>query len=248
MSARVSVDYEPWVIETGKFTELYREYNFKNLGGPGSTTCINLKCRLAVENADASDSRWAWQKKRIVPFIYLVFDPYMLEQTKFCAAIFGPSDDLLKYKVLTAKVEAAATGVNFVVFDVSDGEHIVSMLMLGRPMILRLITQEGETFCDVPLYNDPTFRDEYKTLSERLLNKSKKTPQPSSSQEPSIQIWSLPPDNIGYPISLVKVDAAGELVDMFPLGSFPSRDAQQKFGLDLAKWMHVKMSDVRSAK
>jgi hypothetical protein len=167
--ARVSVDYEPWVIETDKFTELYREYNFKNLGGTGGTIQIILRCRLSVENSDPSTSRWAWQK--VVPFVYLVFNPYMLEQTKFCAAILGPDNDLLKYKVLTAKVEAAATSVNFVIFD--DGEHILSILLHGRPLILRLMTQEGETLCDVPLYddpfNDPSFRDEYKTLADKLL-------------------------------------------------------------------------------
>jgi hypothetical protein len=44
---------------------------------------------------------------------------------------------------------------------------------------------------------------------------------------------------------MVKVDDKGELVDMFSLGSFPSRDAQQKFGLDLAKWMEIKMCDIQ---
>jgi hypothetical protein len=108
-------------------------------------------------------------KRRVTPFIYLVIQPHLREQTQFVAAIFGPSDDLISYKVLTAKLETVDARVSFVVFDESDGEHLLEVLMLGRPMTLQLVTQQGESIGRIPLHNDLTFQTEYKSFKAALL-------------------------------------------------------------------------------
>jgi hypothetical protein len=153
---RIEADHTKWNALPGKFNELSRVYNFKNLAGPGTTTSVDLRCRLSAENG------------RVSPFIYLIINPYLLEQTQYAAAIFGPSDKLLDYKVLTAKIEAAATGISFVVFDESDGEHILDILMLGREMTLNLVAETEPIAC-IPLRNDPTFRTEYEAFKASLL-------------------------------------------------------------------------------
>jgi len=156
----------------GQFNELGRKYNFKNLAGPGSATRIDLRCRLDIVQVPTHRSlfRSSPAKKHVAPFVYLVVDPYLLEQTKFASAIFGPSEDLLNSKVLTAKIEAAATGVNFIVFDQSDGDHLVQMLMRGRPLTLKLLlVPTAECIANIPLYNDFSFQAEYELFKSALL-------------------------------------------------------------------------------
>src|SRR4051812_28031380 len=112
--ANVEVNFEPWETLTEQFNELGRRYHFKNLGGPGTTTDVALRCRLMVEDVPAQSSwfRSSPARRDLKHFVYLVIDPFLLEQTRFAVAIFGPSDDLIHYKTLTPKIEAAATGVN----------------------------------------------------------------------------------------------------------------------------------------
>jgi hypothetical protein len=166
--SQVSVEFGPWIAHRGKFKELGREYNFKNLGGPGTTTQIDLRCRLIIKEQEAGGFFRSQVRRTATPFIYLVVDPYMLEQTKFVSAIFAPSDDLISYEVLVAKVEVAATGVNFVVFDESNGGHLVSILKLGRRVTVRLL-DEAETIGLFPLENDFAFALEYEEFKSFLL-------------------------------------------------------------------------------
>jgi hypothetical protein len=149
---RGGIDIGPWL--DGGDNELVRVYAFP--AGPGSTTKVQLHCRLTYE------------EQKIKPFVYLVFDPYLSEQTTYSAAIFGPSDDLLNYEVLTAKLEAAASGITFVVFDISNGPQLLDILMLGRQLTLRLILSSGETIASLPFENDASFRTEYELLASRL--------------------------------------------------------------------------------
>lgn len=162
--ARPEVDFGPWERLTDPSitsNELCREYNFKNLAGPSTTTHVELRCRLTVKDTPAG--------RTVTPFVFLVFAPYLLEQTEIVTAIFGPDDDLINYKVLAAKIEAAATGINFVVFDEADGEHLLDILMLGRRLSLQLIRQSGEHLGRIPLENDHTFRTEYELFKSELL-------------------------------------------------------------------------------
>lgn len=244
--SRITVDYTAWEGEVGKFNELGRRYDFKNLGGPGTQTCVDLRCRLNIE--DGPTSRWSWNKRGVKPFVYLVIDPYLLEQTKTCTAIFGPVDDLVNYKILTARVEAAATGVSFVVFDVSDAEHIVNMLLLGRPLSLNLITQEGESIGRIPLFNDMSFKAEYESFRSKLLNEPAKTDPAkikSADTAAPLQVWTHVPENGRHPVWLVKLDSKGELDDAFVVNSLPNREAQQSYAINLAKWLKIAMCDVR---
>ena len=162
---KILVDFGPWEIMRGKFAELNREYNFTNLGGLGTKTKIDLRCRLTLEDKPTTDSySGARSQRKLVPFVYLVVDPYLLEQTKIVVAFFAPSDDLVGYKALTAKVEAGATGINFIVFDIADGEHLLDILMLGRQITLRLIVPPADSIAAVPLENDGSFRVVFEQL------------------------------------------------------------------------------------
>lgn len=170
--AQISVDFTPWTTQTGEYNELGRAYHFTNLGGPGTATQVDLRVRLTIEHETVRMSLFGGGETKVTatPFVYLVFDPYMLEQTKFVVAIFAPSDDLASYEVLTAKVEAAATGVNFVVFDEANGEHLVGILKLGRQVTLRLmVPPEMETIAAVPLANDFAFGIAYEAFKRELL-------------------------------------------------------------------------------
>lgn len=154
----ITADVEPWgwFSEQG-VTELKRGYCFTHLGGPGTKTKIELRCRLDVEN-----------DRSIKPFIYLVVDPSILTQTKLVAVFFCPSDDPLNYPILSAKIDAATPGVNFIVFDIRDGEQLFQVLMLGKQITLRLIDQGEGLIAYVPLENDATFAMAYDELREKL--------------------------------------------------------------------------------
>jgi hypothetical protein len=54
-------------------------------------------------------------------------------------------------------VEPAETSLNFVTFDLGDGEHLVSVLKLGREITVKL----AEFFEHLVLPNDATFSDRY---------------------------------------------------------------------------------------
>jgi hypothetical protein len=91
--------------------------------------------------------------------------PHFEERGKSVASVFAPSDDLDGYNVLIARVEAAETGVNFVAFDIGDGEHLVNVLKLGREITIKLAEFESNrlryVFANLALPNDATFSDRY---------------------------------------------------------------------------------------
>ena len=97
--------------------------------------------------------------------MHLLVKPHFEERSKSVASVFAPSDDLDGYKVLIAKVEAAETGINFVTFDVGDGEHLVNVLKLGREITIKLAEFESNrlryVFAHLALPNDTTFSDRY---------------------------------------------------------------------------------------
>jgi hypothetical protein len=148
--ARVSVTFSPWSIVRG---ELIRVYGFKNLSGSGTETKIELRCQMIVK------------ENKAMPFVHLLVKPYFSEQGKSVASVFAPSDDLDDYKVLIARVEAANIGINFVTFDIGDGEHLVSVLKLGREVTIKLAEFESNRLRYViphlALPNDATFSDRY---------------------------------------------------------------------------------------
>ena len=163
-STGVAAQFGPWSAIRGKFTELSRKYHFKSLAGLGTETKIELRCRLSVEDDGA-----------IRPFIYLNVRPNFVEETKLVCAMFAPSDDLLGHEILLAKVEPAATGVTFIVFDIADGEKLLSVLMLGRQITLRLIDPDArDSIAIFLLENDITFRREYEAL-KRQVDPAKRT-------------------------------------------------------------------------
>ncbi len=89
---------------------------------------------------------------------------------------------------MTVKIEAAATGISFVVFDEADGEHLLDILMLGRRLSLQLIRQSGEHLGRIPLENDHSFRTEYKSFKSELLAGHKR------DRVHNVPINNLPPD------------------------------------------------------
>ena len=147
---KASVNYSPWNVVRG---ELIRVYGFKNLSGPGTETKIELRCRLVGEG------------NKVRTFVHLLVKPPFSDQSKSVASAFAPSDELDDYKVLIARVEAADTGVNFVTFDIEDGEHLVNVLRLGREITIKLAQFEANRLIYViphlALPNDATFSDRY---------------------------------------------------------------------------------------
>jgi hypothetical protein len=148
--AKVSVKFSPWNIVRG---ELIRVYGFENLNGPGTETKIELRCRLIVE------------ENKVIPFIHLLVKPRFSEQSKSVASVFAPSDDLDNHDVLIARVEAADPGVNFVTFNMADGEHLVNVLKLGREVTIKLAEFESNqlryAIPHLALPNDATFFNRY---------------------------------------------------------------------------------------
>jgi hypothetical protein len=147
---KVSVNFSSWNIVRG---ELVRVYGFKNLSGPGTETKIELRCRLIFEGNKART------------FVHLLIKPHFEKRSKSVASVFAPSDDLDGYKVLIARVEAAESGINFVTFDIGDGEHLVNVLKLGREITIKLAEFESNrlryVFAHLALPNDTTFSDRY---------------------------------------------------------------------------------------
>jgi hypothetical protein len=146
----VSVNFSSWNIVRG---ELIRVYGFKNLSGPGTETKIELRCRLIFEG------------NKVRTFVHLLVKPHFEERSKSVASVFAPSDDLDGHEVLIARVEAAETGINFVTFDLGDGEHLVNVLKLGREITIKLAEFESNrlryVFAHLALPNDATFSDRY---------------------------------------------------------------------------------------
>jgi hypothetical protein len=147
---KISVDFSSWNIVRG---ELIRVYGFKNLGGQGTETKIELRCRLIFEGT------------KVRTFVHLLVKPHFEERGKSVASVFAPSDDLDGYKVLIARVETAETGINFVTFDIGDGEHLVNVLKLGREITIKLAEFESNklryVIAHLALPNDATFSDRY---------------------------------------------------------------------------------------
>jgi hypothetical protein len=147
---KISVDFSSWNIVRG---ELIRVYGFKNLGGQGTETKIELRCRLIFEGG------------KVRTFVHLLVKPHFEERGKSVASVFAPSDDLDGYKVLIARVETAETGINFVTFDIGDGEHLVNVLKLGREITIKLAEFKSNrlryVFAHLALPNDATFSDRY---------------------------------------------------------------------------------------
>jgi hypothetical protein len=147
---KVSVNFSSWNIVRG---ELIRVFRFKNLSGPDTETQVELRCRLIFEGNE------------VRTFVHLLVKPYFAERGKSVASVFAPSDDLDGYRVLIARVEAAETGINFVTFDVGDGEHLVSVLKLGREITIKLAESESNrlryVFAHLALPNDASFSDRY---------------------------------------------------------------------------------------
>jgi hypothetical protein len=146
----VSVKFSPWNIVRG---ELIRVYGLKSLSGSRMGTKVELRCRLIVEGS------------QIKPFVHLLVKPSFSEQSKSVASIFAPSDDIDGYKILIARVEAADAGVNFVTYDMGDGDHLVKILKLGREITVQLAESEGDhlryVIPHLVLPNDATFSDRY---------------------------------------------------------------------------------------
>lgn len=177
-SARVSAHVGPWEIIGD---ELGREYAFTNLSGPGSTTKIELRCRLVVE--EEKDER---APKKTRPFIYLIIHTHLFEQTESVMVSFAPIEGRDPWHA--AKLETAAH-VSFLVFDISEGEHLLNVLMLGRQIILHIVhgvppfqlllmasRQEISAMSEIPasiaylaLENDATFRIKYESLKSALI-------------------------------------------------------------------------------
>lgn len=146
----VSVKFSPWNIVRG---ELIRVYGLKTLSGSGIETKVELRCRLIAEG------------NQVKPFVHLLVKPYFSEQSKSVASIFAPSDDTDVYKILIARVEAADAGVNFVTYDIGDGDHLVKVLKLGKEITIQLAESETNQLRYViphlVLPNDATFSDRY---------------------------------------------------------------------------------------
>ena len=147
---KISVNFSSWTIVRG---ELIRVYGFKNLSGPDTETKIELRCRLIFEG------------NKVRTFVHLLVKPHFVERSKSVASVFAPSDDLDGYKVLIARVEAAETDINFVTFDIGDGEHLVNVLKLGREITIKFAEFESNRLKYVlghlALPNDATFSDRY---------------------------------------------------------------------------------------
>jgi hypothetical protein len=149
----------PWEISTEKYNEIGRVYEFSNLAGPGSKTRFDIRCRLTVEP----------DRRTIVPFIYFVIEPHILEQNGFLAAMFAPSDAMLDYKVFTLRVEPIATGANFLLTtERDDTDQCLKVLMLGRQIMLRLISEKDGQLASFPLENDSGFAAAYHKLMQML--------------------------------------------------------------------------------
>jgi hypothetical protein len=165
----VSVDFSPWETIRDKSIELSREYVFTGIASEGRQTIVELRHRFSIQEPPGCLPNAAGcQRKFWMPFVYLVVEPYVLEQRTSGAALFGPSDDLINYKVLNTNIETSARGVNFFIFDICDGQHLSDVLMLGQQITVRAMLASGETVAYFPLENDTTFQDAYNTVRDEL--------------------------------------------------------------------------------
>ena len=76
--AKVSGEFSPWEIIPGEYDELTRAYYFANLGRPGARMTVELRCRLDTK------------QRTIRPFVYLIFQPYLLGGTQAVPVFIAP--------------------------------------------------------------------------------------------------------------------------------------------------------------
>ena len=97
-----------------------------------------------------------------MPLVHLLVKPFFSKYSKSVASVFAPSDDLDDYKILIVRVQAADAGVNFVTYDIGDGDHLMRVLKLGRQITVQLAESESNQLRYViphlALPNDVTFR------------------------------------------------------------------------------------------
>ncbi len=156
---KISVDFGPWEIIPGR-DEMARLYEFTGLSGPEGYTRFEIRCRLILEG------------KKLRPFVYFIIEPYILEQKGTLAAHFAPSDAMLDYKFFTVVVEAIATGGNFILVETTFAEQCVEVLMLGRQIKMKLIS-EAEQLADFALENDTGFLETYSELKRQVLSNNR---------------------------------------------------------------------------
>jgi hypothetical protein len=154
----VSVKFSSWNIVRG---ELIRVYVLTNLNGPSGELKVELRCRLITEGT------------QVMPLVHLLVKPFFSKHSKSVASVFAPSDDLDDYKILIARVQAADAGVNFVTYDIGDGDYLVRVLKLGRQITVQLAESESNQLRYViphlALPNDVTFLDRYDFLKATAL-------------------------------------------------------------------------------
>jgi hypothetical protein len=130
-----------------------------------------------------------WIAQRTIrPFVYLVFQPYLLEGTHGVPVIIAPTGELKNYKVIAAKLEKSANApISFLVFDISDGEHVVNIIKRGKEITLIILPGQGmppfewikavfegdvppaeEVIAYFPLANDATFVTEYDVFYRKV--------------------------------------------------------------------------------
>ena len=188
----VFCNFGPW--QTLRGNELVRIFDFTNLYGPGTKTKIELRCRFFVEQVVQPTPKLSFREltrdTRVTPFFYLIFHPSLIEQTTIVAVIFAPTGEVLDYDILGARLEKPHDGnVSFLVFDPSDADKLVTVLMLGREITLRILhrrhsfewlraalTEDNAPDSEecispfVTLPNDLSFKREYEKLKNELMS------------------------------------------------------------------------------
>jgi hypothetical protein len=114
----------------------------------------------------------------------------LIKQTTIVAVIFAPTGEVLDYDILAARLEKPQDGnVSFLVFDPSDADKLVTVLMLGREITRRILHRKHSfewlraalTEDDAPdseecispfvtLPNDLSFKGEYEKLKNKLMS------------------------------------------------------------------------------
>jgi hypothetical protein len=149
-----------WEIlrDVGPHKEMAKRYIFSDMEGQ-QTQSVEIRIRLVKDSPSFTTKlkNLINRDSEYKPFVYLMFEPYIIEQSTAAAAQIGPANrELVEHKFLPVVVESSADGLNFVLFGQSS-KDVIDALMMCRPLTFHLVSKNSGRLALLQLHNDEQF-------------------------------------------------------------------------------------------
>jgi len=258
---RVSADASEWQVQrkegiegSSQSEEISQTYHYSGLNGPSAKAVLRLVCTVAC-TPDA-------QKQQVIVHRRLRFylRPFSLpHEAPFTLRLYTTDQSLGGTFSVVAAPDYGEneTAVIARYAGKDDVTKCLEALMSGKHMTFTL-ADKTETLVELPLPSDQVFKEIYEDACKRLaeLETASGTvaqrPAPLSAYSEMVRknpkgyaIWLYETDAKELQVLLVKLnDDGSNMDDAWSLGTFSSSSEQSTFGLEAARYFHIKLMDV----